>query len=508
MNKIHGMLGATLLMVWAIGWLGQPVAWGGGLTHQAIQVNEPQTLQLTVGGSKIVETDVAMKRASVGNPDVADQIVVSPKQLYLAGKAVGTTTLTLWNQSGKVSNVFNVQVAPDVTQLKEQIHTLLPDESDIKVLNSHEHITLAGSVTSMESLTRLLSLAEPFAPGNIVNLVQVGGVQQVMMEVKIAEMKRGLLKKLGVNFSRGQEGHRDFSVGTLNDHAFINRDRYVRVPQPEISGRVGSQGSTVSNLFDVLPSLASNAMLGFGVGKDLWTVYLDILKEHGLSKILAEPTLIAESGQAAEFLVGGEFPVPIPQQFSQVSIKFKEFGVGLKFTPTVLSEGRISVIVNPEVSELDFGNGVNLSGFQIPSLSTRKVKTVVELGNGQSFAIAGLLQENIQETVSKYPLLGDIPVLGTLFRSTSFEKNETELIVIVTPHLVKPLDMVTQTLPTDYYLEPNDFELMIMGYVEGKYPEPHVPRPSNAYSLQQPRAVTRMPYDKGGIEGVFGHLAP
>ncbi|TFG59888.1 MAG: hypothetical protein E4H32_09445 [Nitrospirales bacterium] len=191
-----------------------------------------------------------------------------------------------------------------------------------------------------------------------------------------------------------------------------------------------------------------------------------------------------------------------------MTIKFKEYGVGLKFTPTVLSEGRISVIVNPEVSELDFANGVVVQGFQIPALTTRRVKTVVELGDGQSFAIAGLLQENIKETVSKYPFLGDVPILGALFRSTSFQKNETELIVIVTPHLVKPLDMVKQTLPTDHYLEPNDFELMLMGYVEGAFPEPNVARPSEAYTLGSPRVAGRMPYRKGGMEGMFGHLAP
>jgi pilus assembly protein CpaC len=232
------------------------------------------------------------------------------------------------------------------------------------------------------------------------------------------------------------------------------------------------------------------------------------LKEHGLSRSLAEPTLITESGQPAEFLVGGEFPVPIPQQFSQVTISYKEFGVGLKFTPTVLAEGQISVVVNPEVSELDFGNGVTLSGFQIPSLITRRVRTVVELGDGQSFAIAGLLQENVREVVAKYPILGDIPILGALFRSTSFEKSETELIVIVTPHLVKPVNLVKQPLPTDYYLEPNDFELMLMGYMQGVYPSEEASRPSEAYTIGRPTMAVRRSFGKGGLEGTFGHLAP
>lgn len=479
--------------------LGYTGALGEGLTTQAVQVNELQRLGLAVGESRIVETEMPFKRASVANPDIADQIVLSPKQIYLAGKAAGTTTLTLWGKDGQVANVFQVQVSPDVTRLKEQIHTMLPHEPSIQVMGSHDHITLAGNVSNMESLTKALTLAEPYAPKKIINLVQVGGVQQVMMEVKVAEMQRGLMKRLGVNFKRAQKNHRDFSIGLINDLSTIDAFEPFAHTQ---------SAQTTTLTFPDVRTLASNLVLGFGIGNDLWTLFLDMLKQHDLSKTLAEPTLIAESGQAAEFLVGGEFPIPIPQQLGQVTIKFKEFGVGLKFTPTVLSEGRISVIVNPEVSELDFANGIVVQGFQIPALTTRRVKTVVELGDGQSFAIAGLLQENIKETVAKYPFLGDIPVLGALFRSTSFQKNETELIVIVTPHLVKPMDMVKQTLPTDHYLEPNDFELMLMGYAEGVFPEQKVARPNNAYTLGQPSVAARMPYRKGGIEGMFGHLAP
>ena len=499
MNQTHGFPFTSMVLALGMVLVGYTGALGEGLTTQVVQINEPQELRLTVGESKIVETEAAFKRASVANPEVADQIVLSPKQIYLAGKAAGMTTLTLWGKDGQVANVFQIRVSPDVTRLKEQLHTMLPHESGIQVMSSHDHITLAGNVTNMESLAKALTLAEPYAPQKIINLIQVGGVQQVMMEVKVAEMQRGLMKRLGVNFKRAQKNHRDFSIGLINDLSTIDAINPLAISQ-------SSQTTTLT--FPDVRTLASNLVLGFGIGNDLWTLFLDMLKEHNLSKTLAEPTLIAESGQAAEFLVGGEFPIPIPQQLGQVTIKFKEFGVGLNFTPTVLSEGRISVIVNPEVSELDFANGIVTQGFQVPALTTRKVKTVVELGDGQSFAIAGLLQENVKETVSKYPLLGDIPILGALFRSTSFQKNETELIVIVTPHLVKPLDMVKQTLPTDHYLEPNDFELMLMGYVEGVFPEPKVAKPTEAYTLGQPRMAGRMPYRKGGMEGMFGHLAP
>ncbi len=464
--------------------------WGEGLTYQTSQIEVPQSLDLTVGTSKIVETSEKFKRASLAEPEIADTIVLSTKQVYVTAKKIGTTTLTLWAQDGKVSNVLEVRVTPDVTRLKEQLHALLPDEPEIQVMAANESITLGGNVTNAAALSQALILAEPFAPEKIVNLMQVGGVQQVMMEVKIAEMQRGILKRLGVNFTRRQLGHRDFSIGRLGDLSTFEAD-----PQ-------GAGGLTV------FASEAASAFLGFNIGQDAWTVTLDMLKEHGLSKSLAEPTLITESGQPAAFLAGGEFPVPVPQDFGTVGIEYKEFGVGLQFTPTVLSENRISIVVNPEVSELDFANGIQLAGFQIPALITRRVKTVVELGDGQSFAIAGMLQDNIRETVAKYPVLGEIPILGALFRSSSFDKEETELIVIVTPHLVKPLNVVDQTLPTDHYLEPNGFESMLMGYLEGVYPEKDVPRPSEAYQIGEPRMATRMPYQKGGVEGVFGHLAP
>ena len=476
------MIGLSLL-------LSSP-AWGEGLTYQTSQMDSPQSLDLTVGTSTIVETPEKFKRASLAEPEIADTIVLSTNQVYVTAKKLGTTTLTLWSQDGKVSNVLQVRVTPDVTRLKEQLHALLPDEPGIQIMASLEHITVGGQVTNVQAMNRALVLAEPFAPKKVINLMQVEGVQQVMMEVKIAEMQRGLLKRLGVNFTRRQLGHHDFSIGTLNNLSSFE-------PNNQTPGGI-----------DLFASNVANAILGFNIGNDAWTVTLDMLKEHGLSKALAEPTLITESGQPAAFLVGGEFPVPVPQQFNTISIEFKEFGVGLQFTPTVLSKDRISVVVNPEVSELDFANGIQLGGFQVPSLVTRRVKTVVELGDGQSFAIAGLLQDNIRETIAKYPVLGDIPILGALFRSSSFEKNETELIVIATPHLVKPLNVVNQTLPTDHYLEPNDFEFMLMGYLEGVYPENDVPRPSEAYQIGEPKMATRMPYGNGGIEGVFGHLAP
>ncbi|MCD4812061.1 type II and III secretion system protein family protein, partial [bacterium] len=217
---------------------------------------------------------------------------------------------------------------------------------------------------------------------------------------------------------------------------------------------------------ELLVSPAVNSLFTFNKGSATWTGFVDALKEDGLVKILAEPTLIALSGQTAYFLAGGEYPVPIPSE-DGIAIHYKPFGVTLSFSPTVLNEDKISIKVAPEVSELDFSIALQVGGYTVPGLSTRRASTVVELADGQSFAIAGLLKETIRDSMSKFPLLGDIPVLGALFRSRAFQKNETELIIIVTPHLVKPLDPAKQTLPTDFYIEPDDTEIYILGLMEG-----------------------------------------
>jgi pilus assembly protein CpaC len=214
--------------------------------------------------------------------------------------------------------------------------------------------------------------------------------------------------------------------------------------------------------------------------------------------------LVAVSGQEAAFLAGGEFPIPVPQAFGVVTIQFKKFGVGLTFTPNVLSDNHISMTVAPEVSELDFTNAIRTQGFVIPAITTRRASTVIELGDGQSFAIGGLLRDNVRETVRKVPGLGNLPILGALFRSSAFQKDETELLIIVTPHLVKPLDTSTQALPTDFFVEPNDFEFYLLGFAEkGGFGGRKGLRSPYAEAIT-PRVRTNIPRMDGG----FGHIAP
>jgi pilus assembly protein CpaC len=296
-----------------------------------------------------------------------------------------------------------------------------------------------------------------------------------MLEVRVAEISRSLLKRLGINFS--------YLSGSGNNLGL------------SLLGSLTSAGGFPSKGLDV--SSAINGILRFMAGGTTWTFFIDALKEEGLLNILAEPTLITLSGKTANFLAGGEFPIPVPQGTgagTTITIEYKPFGVGLSFTPTVLS------------AEDQYGRSkCPSSTFQrrfrrrVSSFSTtRRVATVVELADGQSFAIAGLLSHDIREVASKFPVLGEVPVLGALFRSSNFQKNETELIVIVTPHLVKPLDRTKQPLPTDQYIEPDDFEFYLMGQVEGKEKKSSSQAPSS--SLASDRTA--------GLEGKFGYIIP
>jgi pilus assembly protein CpaC len=335
-----------------------------------------------------------------------------------------------------------------------------------------------------------LALAEAYAPeGKTRNLLEVGGVHQVMLEIRVAEMSKSLLKRLGVNMHYSRGG--DFGVTTLAGLA------QIPAPLTDANMLVGPAGDNpalyAQTSLGALVSPAVNAIFRFHHNGATWTNFVDALQEDGLAKILAEPTLVAMSGQSASFLAGGEYPVPVPQGDGDITIDYKEFGVKLSFTPTVMSDNKISIKVTPEVSELDFSTAVQFSGFVVPGITTRKVSTMVELADGQSFAIAGLLSENVREVISKYPILGDIPILGNLFRSRGFQKKETELIIIATPHLVKPLNMEEQTLPTDYYIEPNDMESYILGLSEGR---------------EKKTDKDQLSKSEAKLDGDFGHAMP
>jgi pilus assembly protein CpaC len=450
-------------------------------------------LIVTVGKSVVIDSSTPVKRVSLAAPDVADALVLSPRQVYVTGKVPGVTTLTIWSDPDKVSRVFDVEVQPDITRLKANLHELLPGERDVRVTTSNGGITLSGTISSTGNLSQVEAITQAFAPQDkdgkpkITNLLEVGGVQQVMLEVRVSEMSRSLIRKMGINFSVLSQSGNQLGLSLL--------DNLVRLP---------STGAFPADPLTVTDNI--NGILRFLAGGSTWTVFIDALKDQGLVKVLAEPSLTTLSGRQASFLAGGEYPVPVPQASAGgtlITIQYKPFGVALNFTPTVLSSGKISMLVAPEVSDLDFSRAVALQGYIVPSLTTRRVSTTVELADGQSFAVAGLLRDDVREIVRKYPVLGDIPILGALFRSTNFQRNETELIVIVTPHLVKPVDMTKQTLPTDSFVVPNDFEWYLLGTLEGTEKQPN--RTSSSSSSSGPPAPLMK---RGGLEGDFGHIMP
>ncbi len=487
--KMHTTAGAVLGLLLLFVFIAPHLCDAAG--PSAVTVNNLSTkkLSLSVGKSTVVESADLIKRVSVAAPEIADTVVLSSRQIYVTGKSSGITTITLWSDANRVSAVFDVEVLPDVAALKEKIHQVFPNEKDVKVLGTHESITLSGTVSSAGNLTQIVRLAEAYAPldkqsgkPKLLNLADVGGVHQVMLEVRVAEMSRSLLRRLGVNFSYLSDSGTNFGISLLNN--------LTRLPTAGWPGNPLTVGDNINWAFRFTGAGAT------------WTGFIDALKENGLTKVLAEPTLITLSGRSASFLAGGEFPIPVPQNSggsTTITIEYKTFGVGLNFTPTVLSNGKISMAVNPEVSDLDFTRAVAVQGFLIPSVNTRRVSTVIELGDGQSFAVAGLLKDDVREDVKKFPVLGDIPVLGALFRSTSFQKNETELIVIVTPHLVKPLDMAKQTLPTDAFIEPDDFEFYLLGATEGR---------EKKTAAKSPAASVPGLKKGSGLEGDFGYMKP
>jgi pilus assembly protein CpaC len=477
------LLAVTILISFA---LFLNYGWGQGPPRLKLETTSPQKLHLTVGKSIIIQSPGAVRRVSLVSPEIADAMVLTPRQIYLSGKASGLTHVTLWDVGDKVIGILDLEISPDLSRLKEMLHKILPEEKDIRIHATHDQITLSGTVSSASNLLQVLALAGPFAPSDekkeakIINLLEVAGVHQVMLEVRVSEISRSLLKRLGFNFNYVSSSGRNLGLSLLNKLTSIGGLPSTETPVGGIpSAGVGASDSV-------------NAIFRFLSHDTTWTVFIDALKEEGLLKVLAEPTLITLSGKTANFLAGGEFPIPVPQSAAgggtTITIEYKPFGVGLNFTPTVLSNKKINMLVAPEVSELDFSNALTTGGFVVPALTTRRVSTVIELADGQSFAIAGLLKDDVREIVSKFPLLGSIPVLGALFRSTSFRKNETELIVIVTPHLVKPLDMAKQTLPTDQYVEPNDLEFYLLGNMEGRG------KPN--------------PVKGSGLEGQFGHILP
>lgn len=413
-------------------------------------------LEIERGKSISITTAYTVKRISVGDPAVLDVAALGNKDIQLVAKAVGITNVLFWDDKGRPQAVIEVQVGTPYTHIEKSLRRLLHNDT-ISAEGTGNAVVLSGNVSSSVILDQALKLAHGIVGGEgddtrIINLIEVGGNHQVMLKVVIAEMSRSLNREFGTNFAAlisagsGQVGIGSFVGGLASPDG------------------VGGFASSMANLF--------GSFTGFGALQAL-EVFMDLLEEQGLSKILAEPTLVARSGETANFLVGGEVPVPVAQggAFGSITVEYHDFGVGLSFTPTVLGPDRIHLQVHPEVSRPDFTFGTEVSGTVVPGFATRRASTSVELADGQSFMIAGLLNEEVREIAGKYPLLGDLPILGSLFRSTQFLKDETELVIIVTPTLVTPLGPGPHPLPTDHFIEPSALEFYLWGALEGMPPE-------------------------------------
>lgn len=404
-------------------------------------------LSVPMNRAVVVESEVPFAELSIANPGIADISTLSDRTIYVLGKAPGRTTLTLLGADGRLITNVEVQVSPDITEFKERLKQILPGET-IEVRTANDGIVLSGTVSSTARLDRALELAERYSPERISNLMTVGGTQQVMLKVRFAEMQRSVSKALSTSIAglgSGGSGGTNTLVGSVAQALALGGST------PETNDNNGAM------------------LLGFNAGGVEFGVLIEALESKGVVRTLAEPNLIALSGQEAKFLAGGEYPVPIAQDGDNITVEYKPFGVELNFTPRVVDGDLINLSLTAAVSALDSANGVTLTdGFQIDAFTRRETSTTVELRDGESFAIAGLLQDDFQDLNGQIPWLGDIPVLGSLFRSAEYQRNQSELVIIITPHLVVPTRGEALALPTDRIRPPSEAELFLFGKVAGR----------------------------------------
>jgi pilus assembly protein CpaC len=404
------------------------------------------TLDVPMNRAVVVESETPFAELSIANPGIADISSLSDRTIYVLGKSPGLTTLTLLDATGRLITNVNVRVAADVTEFKERLRQILPGEK-IEVRTANDGIVLSGTVSSASRLQRALDLAERYAPERVSNLMSVGGVQQVMLKVRFAEMQRTVSKSLGA--SLGLNGGSSFGVNggtqTLNNS--------------------GSLGNALSGNIPAVNENAGAVLFGFNAGAFQVGLLLEALEQKGVVRTLAEPNLSALSGQEAKFLAGGEYPVPVAQDNDTIGIEFKPFGIELKFVPRVVDGDLINLELEAAVSAIEENNGVNINGFVIDAFTRRETSTTVEMRDGESFAIAGLIEDEFLDNASQLPWLGDVPVLGTLFRSANYQRSQTELVIIVTAHLVTPTRGEALALPTDRVKPPSERGLFLNGQV-------------------------------------------
>ena len=487
--------------------------------NKSVLITVPKAIvEISQGNPAIADNNPGNASIESESDNIADVSVIPPTQILIRGKSLGTTNLYLWGDGHKLLKVLDIEVTHDLATLKAKLNELLPNEK-IGVRSSQKNIVLTGEISTLANMQAIIQLTgsflgttavlgggssggsggssninvatntaqprvDPSASGvpEIINLMTVGGAQQVMLDVKVAELHRSVLKGLNVHFSALQVsnsfGYNGFSVAKMGDVL------------------AGASGIQSLNSFS-----ASNLFMSMVSGQFLLNLTIDAANQQGLGKILAQPTLTTLSGQAATFLSGGEFPIPVPQASGgngAITIQFKQYGIGLKFIPLVLDSGRINMNMNISVSELSQDAsvvaqaGTSTSVYSIPSLTQREASSTLELADGQTMSIAGLISEKVKESVNKFPGLGDIPGLGILFRDSKFAKETTELVIFVTPRLAKPVLAESVKLPTDSFVEPDNVDFYILGRTESRNASTRWQNETNAMG------------HKGGLDGNYG----
>lgn len=411
------------------------------------QTSERSSTSVVKDDTLVMRTDTSFAQVRVANAEIADVVVLSDRSFQVLGKAGGKTNVMLYDQENQLVDIVDVTVGFDVASLKRTLFETFPKEP-VEVRPLAGGLYLSGEVSSSAVAERALSIAEAYAPSRVTSGLAVRDSHQVMLEVRFVEASRDSIKQLGINLlsQRGGTLSPTGGLGTIDPGDFA------------IGGTTGFVNSTAS------------AILGGGIGAASLDVRIDALEEKGIIRTLAEPNLVSMSGETASFLAGGEFPIPVSAGLGEVTIEYRKFGVGLAFTPTVLDNGVINLKVAPEVSQLDVQNSVEIGGVRVPGLRVRRANTTVELRNSQSFAIAGLLQNETSNTRENVPWLGKLPIIGSLFSSTRYQSAETELVIIVTPHLARPVsDRNLLGTPLDGAALPSDSDAFLMGKIEGGF---------------------------------------
>jgi len=444
-------------------------------------------VSITLFKSRTLQIDRPFSTALIGSPDIADILPMSEKSLYVQAKKIGTTNISMFDSNMQVVSVIDVEVTPDTGTLRDKIGASTSSGS-IRVSSVNGQVVLSGEASDAVAADRAVSVAKGLSPDTpIVNAMKIAANQQVMLKVRFLEVSREGGRQLGVDWFVGSKG-RGVTSG-------LQTPSITQAP-----GTGTATGGSGIPLFQTIGSLAGASSGPFGVAianlvnrGTTVDVMVNALETKGLVRRLAEPDLVALSGDTASFLAGGEYPVPVAQSntsgFPTITVQYRPFGVELTFMPTVLSNGVINLRLAPSVSELDFVNAVRVSGFDIPSLSKRQAKTTIELRDGQSFAIAGLLQNTSRGDISQLPWIGSVPVLGALFRSAGYVQNETDLVIIVTPHLVRPAapgQQLASPLDTPN-LPGNDVDVFLMGQLERK-------------------KLTEYVTSGGDVQGPYGHI--